>query len=77
MVELMKHDAADLLPAIRCPVLVVGGCDDTLTPPAAAQDMADRTPGATLVLLPDTSHFGVIEHGPALWSAIDELLSGL
>jgi len=75
MAEMMEHDASDLLEAVRCPALVVCGELDWVTPPAAAAEMARRIPSARLVQLAGTSHFGVIEHGPALWEPVDELLA--
>jgi pimeloyl-ACP methyl ester carboxylesterase len=72
--ELARHDAHDLLPEVRCPTLVVAGGKDLLTPPAAARRMAEVLPDAELVIIPDASHFGVIEHGPALWDPVDRLL---
>jgi pimeloyl-ACP methyl ester carboxylesterase len=74
MYEMMYHDARDMLPSIRCPVLVVAGEKDWVTPPEAAAEMARLVPGARHVFFPETSHFGVIEHGPALWGPIDQLL---
>ncbi|MFH2010374.1 MAG: alpha/beta hydrolase [bacterium] len=74
MFEMMHHDASDLLPSVRCPVLIVAGENDWVTPPDAAQRMADATPDCEFVMLPSTSHFGVIEHGPELWGPIDRLL---
>jgi 3-oxoadipate enol-lactonase len=75
MRELARHDGRDVLPGIRCPVLVVAGGADWVTPPAAAEEMARLTPGAEYVLIPDATHFGVIEHGPALFDPIDRLLA--
>jgi pimeloyl-ACP methyl ester carboxylesterase len=75
MYEMMYHDARDLLPAVRCPVLVAAGEKDWVTPPEAAAEMARLVPGARHVFFPETSHFGVIEHGPALWRPIDDLLA--
>jgi hypothetical protein len=37
--------------------------------------MADRIADARLCVLENTSHFGVMEHGPALWQPLDELLA--
>jgi pimeloyl-ACP methyl ester carboxylesterase len=74
MYEMMHHDARDLLPSVRCPVLVVAGENDWVTPPEAAAEMARLIPGARHVYFPETSHFGVIEHGPSLWGPIDQLL---
>jgi pimeloyl-ACP methyl ester carboxylesterase len=75
MYEMMYHDARDMLPTVRCPVLVVAGEKDWVTPPEAAAEMARLVPGARHVFFPETSHFGVIEHGPALWGPIDQLLA--
>jgi 3-oxoadipate enol-lactonase len=75
MAALMEHDATDFLPQVRCPTLVVAGERDWVTPPRAAEEMARRIPGARLVSLPGTSHFGVIEHEDALWAPMDELLA--
>ena len=62
MLELARHDARDLLPHIVCPVLVVGGENDWLTPPAAAHEMAEAIPHGELLLLKNATHFGLIEH---------------
>ncbi|HEY3358636.1 MAG TPA: alpha/beta hydrolase [Polyangia bacterium] len=75
MAAMMEHDASDVLPAVRCPTLVVAGANDWVTPPRAAAAMAATIPGARLVTLPATSHFGVIEHGPELWEPLDALLA--
>ena len=74
LAELMDHDAADMLDSVQCPVLVVAGIGDWVTPPAAAAVMAEAIEGARLLVLEDTTHFGVIEHGPALLDPVDELL---
>ena len=74
MWDLVRHDARDLLPSIRCPVLIACGGKDWVTPPTAAREMALMTPGARLVEIPDATHFGIIECGPELWDPIDELL---
>jgi len=74
MFELIHHDGSDLLPSIGCPSVVVAGEQDWVTPPAAAERMARATPGCELVVLPRTTHFGIIEHGPALWNPVDRML---
>lgn len=75
MWDLVRHDSRDVLPTIRCPVLIVCGGKDWVTPPAAAEEMALMTPGARLVHIPDASHFGIIEYGPELWDPIDAMLA--
>jgi pimeloyl-ACP methyl ester carboxylesterase len=74
MYELINHDGSDLLPSIGCPTLVVAGEQDWITPPATAEKMARATPGCELVVLPRTTHFGIIEHGPDLWDPVDRML---
>ena len=63
-----------MLGDVRCPVLIAAGTQDWVTPPSAARAMADAIPGARYLLLEDTTHFGIIEHGPLLMDPIDELL---
>ncbi len=75
MAHLLDHDARPILPHVHCPTLVVAGTRDRVTPPSAAEEMVDRVPQAKLVVLPGTSHFGVIEHGPELWEPIKVLLA--
>jgi pimeloyl-ACP methyl ester carboxylesterase len=51
-----REDLRGELGRITCPVLVVCGEDDALTPPALSQEMADAVPGAQLHRLPDCGH---------------------
>ncbi|MFH1529319.1 MAG: alpha/beta fold hydrolase [Pseudomonadota bacterium] len=75
MLALARHDASDLLPGIAIPTLVVGGGRDWLTPPAASRAMADAIPGARLLLLPEATHFGLMEQPEAILAAVDALLA--
>lgn len=62
MAEAMRvHSAADLLPKIRVPTLIIAGTLDTFTPPAQAERMRDETPEAELVTIEGASHGAVIE----------------
>jgi pimeloyl-ACP methyl ester carboxylesterase len=70
MLEMARHDGRDLLPAITCPTVVVGGGKDWLTPAATARAMAQAIPNASLHIFPDATHFGVIEKA----AEIDALL---
>ena len=51
-----RADLRPHLPAVRCPVLVAGGLDDTLTPPECSREMARALPHAELHLLPRCGH---------------------
>lgn len=58
---MQTHDASDLLPRIRVPVLVVAGERDLFCPPRVAVEMAERIPDAELLLIPAGSHAAIIE----------------
>lgn len=69
------HTAADLLPRIHCPVLVVSGGKDAFTPPGAAHFMAERIPGAEELHLPDASHTGLLEYPQQIGGRIGQFLA--
>ncbi|MEJ8278009.1 alpha/beta fold hydrolase [Pseudonocardia spirodelae] len=56
-----RHDAWAAVPAITAPTLVLHGADDELTPPANGRRLADRIPGAELVVLPGARHAYFLE----------------
>lgn len=56
-----RPDARVHLPALRCPVLVMCGDTDRLTPPACSRDIAARVPQAELVWVPDCGHMLTME----------------
>ncbi|MBO1330597.1 alpha/beta fold hydrolase [Streptomyces sp. VRA16 Mangrove soil] len=51
-----RHDAWDALPRITAPTLVVHGTDDDFNPTANAPLLAERIPGARLLLIPGGRH---------------------
>jgi 3-oxoadipate enol-lactonase len=53
------------LPSIRLPALYVVGEHDLAATPAEMRDMADRTPGARLVVIPSAAHMPAIEQPTA------------
>lgn len=55
-------DARPRLPEVRCPVLVLCGEEDVLTPPAQSHEIADLIPDARLRLLPQGGHRMVVEY---------------
>ncbi|WP_190394481.1 alpha/beta fold hydrolase [Nocardiopsis quinghaiensis] len=57
------YDGWDLLPAVRAPTLVVHGEDDVLTPVGNAALLAERVPGARLLVLPGARHGYLHEAG--------------
>jgi 3-oxoadipate enol-lactonase len=50
------HDVYDRLPEIGVPTLVVHGAEDRLIPAGNGAIIADRTPGAELIILPGLGH---------------------
>lgn len=51
-----RVDSRPLLPSIRCPVLVVCGDSDLLTPPECSREIAEAVPHAQLEILPECGH---------------------
>jgi 3-oxoadipate enol-lactonase len=58
-------DWLDRLESIRCPTLVIAGALDVGAPPALAQEIAERIPGATLDVIAEASHLSVVEEPAA------------
>ncbi|HEY7874223.1 MAG TPA: alpha/beta hydrolase, partial [Actinomycetota bacterium] len=75
MAEAMRvHSAADVLPQIRVPTLIIAGTLDTFTPPTQAERMHTATPGAELVTIDEVSHGAVIEKPAEVNAAITSFL---
>lgn len=58
---LVRHDTRDRLHRITAPTLVLVGEQDTETPVAYARAIADRVPGARLVVVPGAGHLLNVE----------------
>lgn len=56
-----RPDARVQLPKVTCPVLVVCGAADQLTPPECSAEIAALVPGAEHHLLPDSGHMLTME----------------
>lgn len=56
-----RPDARPHLPQLRCPVLVMCGESDPLTPPECSRDIAALVPQARLVLVPRCGHMLTME----------------
>ncbi|MBW2457685.1 MAG: alpha/beta hydrolase [Deltaproteobacteria bacterium] len=61
LLALSGHDAADVLPHVPCPALIIAGERDHLTPPRVARWMADTIPDAVYREVADGTHFALIE----------------
>ena len=57
-----RTDTTNSLPAIKCPVLILVGDKDTVTPVAASQMMKDKIPGAEMFVIPNSGHISNMEN---------------
>lgn len=68
-----RFDARSRLPDISVPTTVVVGELDPATPPPHAELLADSIPGATLRVLPKTSHMSPVERPEEIVAALLDL----
>ena len=76
-VLMSRPDSTPLLDHIRVPALVVGGEEDTLTPPPKMEQMAARIPDSTFVQIPGAGHLANFENPDAFNAAVSAFLRGL
>ncbi len=69
-----RADSRETLATIDVPVLVAVGEDDALTPPADAENMAARIPGARLLRVAGAGHLAPLERPDEVTQALLELL---
>lgn len=70
------HSAADLLPRISAPVLVIAGGADVFAPAdRVGAPMQRLIPGAELLHLPHGTHTSLFEHPAEIGAAIDDFLA--
>ncbi len=69
-----RVDSRPDLPFIAVPTLVAVGAEDTLTPPALAEEMAAGIPGARLALLPGCGHLPPMEDPAAVTALLSDWL---
>jgi pimeloyl-ACP methyl ester carboxylesterase len=70
-----RPDGALVLPTLRCPVLVGVGAQDTWSPLAQHERITALTPGARLVIFPDSGHMAPVEAPEAVTAALIDWLS--
>ena len=68
------YDAGPIAARIACPVLLLLGSEDRMTPPAKARTLAAAIPGSLTTLLPGVGHMMM---GEAPDAVIDALLGFL
>ncbi len=69
-----RAESLSYLKDIKMPVLVIGGTDDTLIPPALQREIAEGIAGAQLALVPDTGHITNMEAPVAMNAVIEKFL---
>jgi pimeloyl-ACP methyl ester carboxylesterase len=69
-----RPDATDALRAVRVPVAVLVGAEDSLTPPEQAHALADGLPDAVLSVLSCAGHLSPLEAPDAVAGAVLALL---
>jgi pimeloyl-ACP methyl ester carboxylesterase len=69
-----RPDSRPGLAGISCPVLVLVGEGDQLTPPDLSREMAAAIPGARLVIVPGAGHASTLERPEAVTGALEEWL---
>ena len=74
MAEMRRHSAADVLPTITVPVLVLGGERDHFTPPTVQHRMHALIPGSELVMFPDGGHLLPVEEADGIAAAMADWL---
>lgn len=70
-----RPDSTPLLSTIHCPTLIVVGDEDTLTPPALAEEMHHAIAGSELVIVPRAGHLSSLEQADAFNSALAAFLT--
>lgn len=72
-----RPDARAHLPRLQCPVLVMCGDADALTPPEQSREIAALVPQATLVMVPRCGHMLTMEQPQAVNETLAGWLAGL
>ncbi|HHV55554.1 MAG TPA: alpha/beta fold hydrolase [Firmicutes bacterium] len=72
-----RPDSTELLPTINVPTVVIVGEEDEFSPPAEAEAMAARIPGATLARIPEAGHLTALEQPEAFAEAVRPVLAAL
>lgn len=70
-----RPDSRPSLADIACPVLVVCGEDDVLTPPEVAREIADGIPGAMLALVKTCGHLSTLDQPQVVARLLTDWLS--
>lgn len=72
-----RPDSVPTLPAIQCPVLILVGGEDTLTPVADAEMMNGLIPNSQIRIIPQAGHYSPYERPEECASQIQAFLNGI
>lgn len=72
-----RVDSRPQLAGIKCPTLILCGREDTLTPVALHQEMANAIPGSRLVVAEQCGHLSTLEQSRLVTLNLVHWLSGL
>ncbi|NTV98657.1 MAG: alpha/beta fold hydrolase [Chlorobiaceae bacterium] len=72
-----RADSSPMLSSIRCPVLVMCGEEDRMTPPGTAEDISVRIRGSRLVILGGAGHISNMEQPDVFNRALLEFLGAV
>ena len=74
MVQMRRHSAADIMPSITAPVLVLAGRRDTFTPMSVQQKMQSLLPDSELVVFENGGHLLPVEEADGVAAALIDWL---
>ncbi len=69
-----RADSTPLLSSIHCPVLILAGSEDVITPPRMSEAMQRGIPGSELVVIPSAGHLSSLECPEAFNAALAPFL---
>ncbi len=69
-----KHNLSEQLHAIKVPVLLIWGLNDTITPPAVGHEFHKRLPGSELRFIDKCCHAPMMEHPELFNKLLDNFL---
>src|SRR5205807_422929 len=75
MAQMRKHSAAEVLPDVRVPVLILAGRKDVFTPLAVSERMHALLPDSELVVFPEGGHLLPLEEAAGIADAMVDFLS--
>jgi pimeloyl-ACP methyl ester carboxylesterase len=75
LMRLGDHDARDVLPMLRAPVLLIASTHDLLTPLSVMEEMSDRISDSRLEIVPGGTHYAAVEFPELINRALERWFS--